>query len=63
MMVLDEAALICKVPLERWTADSGGRGIVLTISVQSPSQLYDGWGQRGGETIWNNSNIKLVFDF
>jgi type IV secretion system protein VirD4 len=60
-MVLDEAALICPVPLERWTADSGGRGIVLAIAVQSPSQLYDRWGQRGGETIWNNSNIKLVF--
>jgi type IV secretion system protein VirD4 len=60
-MVLDEAALICPVPLERWTADSGGRGIVLAIAVQSPSQLYERWGQRGGETIWNNSNIKLVF--
>jgi type IV secretory pathway TraG/TraD family ATPase VirD4 len=60
-MVLDEAALICPVPLERWTADSGGRGIILAIAVQSPSQLYDRWGQRGGETIWNNSNIKLVF--
>jgi type IV secretion system protein VirD4 len=60
-MVLDEAALICPVPLDRWTADSGGRGIVLAIAVQSPSQLYDRWGQRGGETIWNNSNIKLVF--
>jgi type IV secretory pathway TraG/TraD family ATPase VirD4 len=60
-MALDEAALICPVPLERWTADSGGRGIVLAIAVQSPSQLYDRWGQRGGETIWNNANIKLVF--
>jgi type IV secretion system protein VirD4 len=59
--VLDEAALICPVPLERWTADSGGRGIVLVIAVQSPSQLYERWGQRGGETIWNNANIKLVF--
>jgi type IV secretion system protein VirD4 len=60
-MALDEAALICPVPLDRWTADSGGRGIVLAVAVQSPSQLYDRWGQRGGETIWNNSNIKLVF--
>jgi type IV secretion system protein VirD4 len=60
-MVLDEAALICPVPLERWTSDAGGRGIVLAIAVQSPSQLYDRWGQRGGETIWNNANITLVF--
>ena len=35
--------------------------VVLAIAVQSPSQLYDRWGQRGGETIWNNANIKLVF--
>ena len=58
---LDEAALICPVPLPSMTADSGGRGIQLLIAVQSPSQLYDRWGQRGGETIWNNANATLVF--
>ena len=49
-LALDEAALICPVPLPSMTADSGGRGIQLLIAVQSPSQLYERWGQRGGET-------------
>src|SRR3954451_7399546 len=26
-LALDEAALICPVPLESWTADMGGRGV------------------------------------
>jgi type IV secretion system protein VirD4 len=60
-LVLDEAALICPVPLPSMTADSGGRGIQVLTAVQSPSQLYERWGQRGGETIWNNANAKLVF--
>src|SRR4051812_24440897 len=61
MMALDEAALICPVPLERWTSDGGGRGIPLAISVQSPSQLYDRWGQEAGRTIWSNAAVKLIF--
>lgn len=60
-LALDEAALICPVPLDRWSADSGGRGISLLIAVQSPSQLYERWGERGGQTIFNNANAKLIF--
>jgi type IV secretion system protein VirD4 len=59
--VLDEAALICRLPLERLTADCGGRGIPLVISVQGPDQLYDVWGEDAGRIIWNNSGIKLAF--
>lgn len=58
-MVLDEAALICPLPLHQWSADAGGWGIQLEISVQSPSQLYERWGLRGGQTLWQNTN-KLV---
>ena len=61
LLALDEAALICPVPLPSMTADSGGRGIQVMAAVQSPSQLYETWGQRGGETIYNNSNAKLIF--
>ena len=60
-LILDEVALICPVPLPSMTADCGGRGIQLMAAVQSPSQLYERWGERGGETIINNSNAKLVF--
>ncbi|WP_181970928.1 type IV secretory system conjugative DNA transfer family protein [Kitasatospora xanthocidica] len=59
-MILDEAAVTCPLPLHNWGADAGGSNIPITMSVQSPSQLYERWGQRGGETIWQLSN-KLVF--
>jgi hypothetical protein len=38
-IALDEAALVCPVPLDRWTADMGGRNITIHISVQSRAQL------------------------
>ena len=54
-MVLDEAAVICPLPIHLWSADAGGRNIQLLISVQSPSQLRDRWGRNGAQTIMNNS--------
>lgn len=35
LLALDEAALICPVPLERWTADAGGRGIPLSLTFDA----------------------------
>ncbi|WP_433573966.1 type IV secretory system conjugative DNA transfer family protein [Streptomyces sp. CA-251247] len=58
-MVLDEAAVICPLPLHRWSADAGGRNIQLLISVQSPSQLRERWGHNGAQTIMNNS-VRVV---
>lgn len=53
--VLDEAAVICPLPLHKWSADAGGRNIQLMVSVQSPSQLRERWGHNGAQTIMNNS--------
>ncbi|MFI1291649.1 type IV secretory system conjugative DNA transfer family protein [Streptomyces sp. NPDC020792] len=58
-MVLDEAAVICPLPLHLWSADAGGRNIQLLISVQSPSQLRERWGRNGAQTIMNNS-VRVV---
>ncbi|MFJ7049881.1 type IV secretory system conjugative DNA transfer family protein [Streptomyces sp. NPDC101112] len=58
-MVLDEAAVICPLPLHLWSADAGGRNIQLLISVQSPSQLRDRWGHNGAQTIMNNA-VRVV---
>ncbi|NEB06643.1 TraG/TraD/VirD4 family protein, partial [Streptomyces sp. SID13726] len=58
-MVLDEAALICSVPLERWTADSRGLGINIHAVFQSPAQIYERWGKHGYQTIWDNC-VKLI---
>ena len=59
-LALDEAAIICPVPLDDWSADAGGSGVTLLAVVQSPSQLRDRWGETGHDTIWNNTS-KLIF--
>ena len=60
-MLLDEAALVCRVPLHKWTADFGGRNITLHISVQSLAQLRDRWGLDGAGTILGNVGALIVF--
>lgn len=61
MLALDEAALITPVPLDRWVADAGGRGIHIVWAVQSPSQLAQRWGREGANTVWNATNAKLIY--
>jgi hypothetical protein len=39
----------------------GGRGIPLLIAIQSPFQLRERWGEAAAETVWNNSNVTVVF--
>jgi type IV secretory pathway TraG/TraD family ATPase VirD4 len=58
--VLDEAALIARLPLDVWGSEDGGSGINSAISVQSASQLEERWGVNGANTIWDNSNL-MVF--
>ena len=58
---LDEAALICRVPLHHWTADMGGRGVSIVACFQSRSQLIDHYGDAKAATIINNSGAKVLF--
>ncbi len=60
-LALDEAALICPVPLDQWTADMGGRGVTIHIAVQSRAQLEQRWGRSGAAAILNNASTVLVF--
>jgi hypothetical protein len=60
-LVLDEAALICPVPLDNWTADMGGRNITIHIAVQSRAQLRQRWGDTGAAAILNNAATLLIF--
>jgi type IV secretion system protein VirD4 len=60
-LALDEAALICPVPLDDWSADMGGRGVCLHIAVQSRAQLKQRWGDDGAATILNNTGTLVVF--
>jgi type IV secretion system protein VirD4 len=60
-LALDEAALICPVPLESWTADMGGRGVTILCVVQSRAQLLARYGEHGAATILNNAGAVMVF--
>lgn len=60
-LVLDEAALVCPIPLDRWTADMGGRNITIHIAVQSRAQLRQRWGDTGAAAILNNAATLLIF--
>jgi len=60
-LALDEAALIAPVPLDRWTADMGGRNVTIHIGVQSPAQLRQRWGDNGAGAIANNTGTLIIF--
>ena len=60
-LTLDEAALICPVPLDQWTADMGGRNITIHIAVQSWAQLKQKYGEAGAASIVNNTATLLVY--
>lgn len=59
--LLDEAAIVAPVPLDKWTADMGGAGATLHISAQSLAQLRERWGEDGAEAILANVGTLLVF--
>lgn len=59
-LALDEAALICPIPLHKWTADMGGRNITIHIGAQSRAQLIERWGATGAGSIMTNSATVLV---
>jgi type IV secretion system protein VirD4 len=58
---LDEAAIICPIPLPSWTSDMGGRGIPIHIAAQSRPQLRQRWGADGGAAITNNAAAVVIF--
>jgi hypothetical protein len=60
-LVLDEVAIAAPVPLDRWTADMGGRGVTIHISVQSLAQLRGRWGDDAAAAILANVSAFLVF--
>jgi type IV secretory pathway TraG/TraD family ATPase VirD4 len=60
-LALDEAALICPLPLDNWTADMGGRNVTIHIAAQSRAQLRKRWGDTGAGAILNNSATVLIF--
>lgn len=56
-MLLDEAPLVCPVPLDSWTADMGGRAVHIEIAAQSRAQLQKRWGDDGSTAILSNCDL------
>lgn len=60
-LFLDEAALISPVPLDSWTADMGGRGVMIVAAFQSRAQLIDRYGDAKAAVVLNNAANKMLF--
>ena len=60
-LALDEAAVICLIPLDDWTADMGGRNVTIHIAAQSRPQLRKRWGDDGAAAILNNAATLVIY--
>jgi type IV secretion system protein VirD4 len=61
MIIADEPAITCPVPLDRWAAEAAGHGIVLVTGFQSDAQLPSQFGQHAGQALEDIITVKLVF--
>jgi type IV secretion system protein VirD4 len=60
--VLDEMTLaIPELNVAQWTADMGGRGVTMHLSIQSLAQMRGIWGADRASEILNNVSLLLVF--
>lgn len=60
-LALDEIVLSAPIPLPRWVADMGGRGITIIALAQSLAQLQARWGSNGTGTILDNAGTIMIF--
>ncbi len=61
LVVLDEAANICKISdLPRLYSHLGSRGIVVLTILQSYNQGVGVWGDTGMKELWSAATIKLI---
>jgi type IV secretion system protein VirD4 len=61
LFVIDEPAITCPVPLDKWFAEAGGWGMPVITGVQSPAQLIRQWGTEGARIIRDCATIEIVF--
>ena len=60
-MIIDEPAITCPVPLDRWATEAGGHGITLVTGFQSDAQLPQRFGEHGGQALEDIITVKMVF--
>jgi len=58
--VIDEPAITCRVPLDRWATEAGGHGITVITGFQSDAQLREMFGEHAGQVLEDCFTVKLV---
>ena len=58
---LDEIGNTAPVPVAAWATWAAGSGIRIHIYAQSYSQLVGRWKEQGAETIWQSSDVKVIY--
>jgi hypothetical protein len=58
---LDEIGNTAPVPVAAWATWAAGSGICIKIYAQSYSQLVTRWKEQGAETIWQSSDVKVIY--
>jgi hypothetical protein len=58
-MALDEIVQTCPVPVDKWAADSGGKGIQLVIVAHGEAQLASRWKDDGMRIILDTASVKI----
>jgi len=59
--VIDEPAITCRAPLDRWATEAAGHGITLITGFQSDAQLREMFGEHAGQVLEDCFTVKLVF--
>ncbi|MCO8272825.1 TraM recognition domain-containing protein [Actinoplanes sp. TRM 88003] len=59
--VLDELALVCPIPVDKWMAELRKRSIAIHAACQGLGQLRERWGNDGASMILNSAAAVLVF--
>jgi type IV secretion system protein VirD4 len=60
LMALDEVTQICPVPVDKWLADSGGKGIQIITVAHGLAQMRKRWGQHGARIILDTSGAVML---
>lgn len=60
-LFLDEAGRAAPVPLDDWTGDAGGSGILIVCAFQSLADIRGRWGDDGAAKILNNATAVVLY--
>ena len=60
LLALDEIVQTCPIPLPKWAADSGGKGIQIITIAHGEAQLESRWGKTGAQVILDTAGVLML---